>query len=61
MEKIGNDIENLERNKASLLQSKSQIDESLLKVDITTLTSKIERSISEGKAKSVRLIKSMQK
>ena len=51
LEKIGNDIENLERNKASLLQSKSQIDESLLKVDITTLTSKIEKSISEGKAK----------
>ena len=57
LEKIGNDIENLERNKASLLQSKSQIDESLLKVDITTLTSKIERSISEGKAKKCEIDK----
>ena len=46
------EISNLEKNKTALLISKQQIDENLLKVDITTLNRKIETNISEGKKKA---------
>lgn len=46
------EIKNLENSKSVLLSSKRQIDETLLKVDITTLNAKIEQNIIDGKKKS---------
>lgn len=54
-DKLDNEIQELETNKTTLLQSKSQVDESLLKVDITTLNAKIEQLASDGKTKSIEL------
>lgn len=45
------DIVNLESNRTALLSSKQQIDESLLKIDITTLNATINRNIADGKKK----------
>ena len=42
------EIDNLENNKKALIQSKQSIDETLLKIDISTLNAKIERLTSEG-------------
>lgn len=55
---LDKELENLEKNKATLLSSKREIDESLLKIDITTLNRKIDNNISEGrkKAEEVKLI-----
>ena len=46
--KLDRDIENLENTKNSLIQAKQNVDESLLKIDITTLNAKIERLTNEG-------------
>lgn len=46
------EIDNLEKSKSALLSSKRQVDDSLLKIDITTLMRKIEANISEGKMKA---------
>lgn len=50
--KLSQEITQLESNKAALLQSKTTIDETLLKVDITTLKTKLEKSIVEGQNKN---------
>ncbi len=50
--KLEKEITNLEANKAALLLSKRNIDESLLKIDITTLNTTIERNVNEGKKKA---------
>ena len=55
LENVEKDIASLEKNKESLLQSKHQIDDSLLKVDISTLTRSIEKSIEEGKSKKAEI------
>ena len=49
---LDKELENLEKNKATLLSSKRDIDENVLKIDITTLNRKIENNISEGKKKA---------
>jgi DNA repair exonuclease SbcCD ATPase subunit len=49
---LDKEIDNLEKSKAALLSSKRTIDESLLKIDITTLNKTIERNIAEGKSKA---------
>lgn len=49
---LDKEITNYESNKAALLQSKTTIDESLLKVDITTLKNKMNQSITEGQNKN---------
>jgi len=46
--KIDKEIETLEKNKNALMQAKQTVDESLLKIDITTLNAKIERLTTEG-------------
>ena len=49
---LDKEIANLETTKTTLLSSKRQIDNSLLKVDIATLNAKIEKNISDGKIKA---------
>ena len=49
---LDTEIENLEKTKTALLSSKSTIDQSLVKVDITTLDKKIEESIFNGRKKN---------
>lgn len=49
---IEDEINTLEKNKSILLSSKRTIDESLLKIDITTLNKTIEYNVQEGKKKS---------
>jgi DNA repair exonuclease SbcCD ATPase subunit len=49
---LDTEIENLEKTKTALLSSKSAIDQSLIKVDITTLNKKIEESIFNGRKKN---------
>lgn len=49
---LDKELENLEKNKATLLSSKRDIDENVLKIDITTLNRRIENNISEGKKKA---------
>ena len=49
---LDKEIANLERTKTTLLSSKRQIDNSLLKVDIVTLNAKIEKNIADGKIKA---------
>lgn len=51
------EISNLEETRNVLLSSKRQIDDTLLKIDITTLNSKIETSIEEGKRKKFEIEK----
>jgi len=51
------EIENLEKNKNALIQSKQTIDETLLKVDISTLNAKIERLTNDGIKKKYELEK----
>ena len=46
------EIVNLENNKSVLLSSKRQIDENLLKIDITTLKARMANDVTEGKKKS---------
>lgn len=53
---LDKDISNLEENKAALLASKSVIDESVLKIDITTLNRRIENNIAEGKQKGLSIL-----
>lgn len=45
------EITNLEKNKTALLSSKRQVDESLIKVDIATLTRTINDKIEQGTRK----------
>ena len=45
------EITNLENNKSVLLSSKKQIDENLLRIDITTLKAKMANDITDGKKK----------
>ena len=47
-EKVDKEIQNLEENRNVLMQSKQTIDETLLKVDITTLNARIESLTQEG-------------
>lgn len=56
---LDEEIENLEKNKTTLLQSKQAVDEDLLKVDITTLNAKIERLTNEGVKKKYELEKAV--
>lgn len=56
---LDEEIENLEKNKTALLQSKQAVDEDLLKVDITTLNAKIERLTNEGVKKKYELEKAV--
>lgn len=49
---LDKDIETLEKTRETLLSSKSAIDESVLKIDITTLNRKIQDSIFIGKKKN---------
>lgn len=46
--KVDKEIEALEKNKNALMQAKQNVNESLLKIDITTLNAKIERLTTEG-------------
>ena len=46
--KLDKEIENLENTKNALIQAKQNVDESLLRIDITTLNAKIERLTNEG-------------
>jgi DNA repair exonuclease SbcCD ATPase subunit len=48
---LDKEIEGLEKTKETLLSSKSTVDDSVLKIDITTLKKKIEDSIFNGKKK----------
>jgi len=48
---LDKEITTLEKNKETLLASKSIIDNSILKIDVTTLNKKIEDSIFNGKKK----------
>ena len=45
------EIVNLENNKSALLSSKRQIDENLLKIDITTLKARMANDVTEGNKK----------
>ena len=45
------EIENLEKTRTALLSSKANIDQDIMKIDITTLNKKIEDSIFNGKKK----------
>ena len=51
------ELEALERKRNTLLASKRDIDDGLLKIDIATLKAKIERNITDGKMKSGELSK----
>lgn len=54
---VDNEIESLEKVKTTLLSSKKQIDENLLKIDITTLNNQIEKIVNEGKQKKAEIEK----
>ena len=45
------EIENLEKTRTALLSSKATIDQNIMKIDITTLNTKIQESIFNGKKK----------
>ena len=49
---LDSEIEKLEKTKMELLSSKASIDQTLLKLDITTLNRNIEQSIINGKTKN---------
>lgn len=49
---LDKEISTLEGTKATLLSSKKSINDSLLKIDITTLRKQIEACVNEGKKKS---------
>ena len=46
------EIENLEKTRTALLSSKASIDQEIMKIDITTLNTKIQESIFNGKKKN---------
>lgn len=46
------EIENLEKTRTALLSSKASIDQDIMKIDITTLNTKIQESIFNGKKKN---------
>ena len=52
IKEIDKEIENFEKTLTTLATSKSQVDENLLKVDITTLSKKIDELIVSGKLKA---------
>ena len=52
---LDKEIETLEGTKAALLSSKKVVDETLLKIDITTLKKQMETCVAEGKRKSEEL------
>ena len=49
---LDKEIENLEKTRTSLLSSKAVIDQEVMKLDITTLNTKIQESIFNGKRKN---------
>ena len=49
---LDKEIDTLEKNKTTLLSSKIVVDQSILKVDITTLNNTIQESIFNGKKKN---------
>ena len=49
---LDKEIDTLEKNKTTLLSSKIAVDQSILKVDITTLNNTIQESIFNGKKKN---------
>lgn len=49
---LDKEIDTLEKNKTTLLSSKIAVDQSILKVDITTLNTTIQESIFNGKKKN---------
>lgn len=48
---LDKEIENLEKTRTALLSSKAMIDQNIMKIDITTLNTKIQESIFNGKKK----------
>ena len=54
-ESIDNILKELEEKRTMLLQSKNKIDDTLLRVDITTLNATIERLTNDGKTKNIEL------
>ena len=48
---LDSEIEALEKNRETLLSSKAVIDQNIIKVDIVTLTKKIQENIFDGKKK----------
>lgn len=52
---LDKEIETLEKNRETLLSSKATIDSNILKIDITTLTRKINENIFEGKRKKAEI------
>lgn len=54
-ENIDKEIENLESNRNTLIQMKQMVDESLLKIDITTLNARIENLKTEGISKKAKI------
>ena len=55
---VDKEIEVLENDKKLLIQSQQKVDESLLKIDITTLKAKIDRLTEEGLKKKAEIEKS---
>lgn len=49
---LDKEIENLEKTRTALLSSKASIDQEIMKIDITTLNTKIQESIFNGKKKN---------
>ncbi len=54
-EALAKEIEAMEKTRSALAQAKQSIDESLLKLDITTLKEKMNRSAANGKTKVAEL------
>lgn len=52
---LDTEIENLEKTRTALLSSKIAIDQSVLKIDITTLNHNIQQSIINGKTKNAEI------
>lgn len=53
--KIDDDVKALEKTKETLLLAKQNIDESLLKIDSTTLKASIDKVVEDGKRKGLEL------
>ena len=54
-EKIDKDMESLESNRNAFIMAKTKIDKSIMNVDITTLTKRIENILEEGKYRNSEL------
>lgn len=54
-ENIDKDMESLESNRNAFIMAKTEIDKSIMNVDITTLTKRIEKVLEEGKYRNSEL------